>query len=732
MFFFLQIGLQSQELAISTALKSTQVTVAPKIDGNLDDELWKRSADLDEYFTTYSPVNGDMLPERTRVWVSNDEENIYFAFYCHDSKPDQIKSSFTKHDDIWNDDWIGFMLDPLGNKSYGYVLIANPFGIQGDIFDSPALDSDVSSDFVWYSAGKILNDGYSVEIQMPLKNFTYSSGENVEMNIIFERKVSRLTSYASYPAVPVGQTFFAEMSKIIFPKIENQIKLLAIPSVTYNNSWDRVTPDSWGKGNGITDFGITAKFGLTSSISAEATYNPDFSHIESDAFQVLINQRYPIYYSEKRPFFMETRNIFNISGGNLGGKSLLSVVHTRKIVDPLWGVKISGEYNNWLFGILVSGDEWRRREFNTGINESNPNPFQDKIATYLIGRAKYILSGENHIGVIGTDQEFADGHNRVIGTDLNLRLGEGNHWVRSNFLSSHSKNENTFEKINGVASNLAYNYIEHVVEFRTDYEYIDPNFQMPTAFIQRTGISKWSNMLWLNFYPESESSSLIKKITPQVYVNALKDLITKEPDYIYKGGVNFNFIMQGSLRTEYQGFSEFWSGQRLNGRFFNSYGQVQLTNWLRIQAQLNLGDKIYYSTTEPFVGKGISTDLQLTMQPTDKLSQFFEYQYQNLYRKDNDEKMYDVNIFLSKTTFQINRYLFLRAIIQYDSYRETILVDALAFYELIPGTVLQIGYGSLNKNLYWQNEQWMKNNPLKEYYNTNQSVFIKMSYLFQY
>jgi hypothetical protein len=702
------------------------------IDGELNDELWNRASDLDEHFTTYSPVNGDRLPERTRVWISNDTENIYFAFYCHDSQPDQIKNSITSHDDIWNDDWIGFNLDPIGNKNYGYVLVTNPLGIQADIYDSPVTGSDGSPDYVWYSAGKILQDGYSVEIQMPLKNFNYRSGKNVEMNVIFERKVTRLSLAASWPAVPVGQTFFAGMSKIVFPEIEKQLKIQAIPSFTYNNSWDRINPDSWSAGSDNSELGITAKYGITSTISAEATYNPDFSHIESDAFQVLINQRYPIYYCEKRPFFMETRNTFNIAGGDLEGKNMLSAVHTRNIVDPLWGAKISGGSNRWSFGVLASGDEWPGREFSFDIDGTSSNPSQDEIATYLVGRAKCNLKGENHIGAIATDREFDGGYNRVIGTDMNLRLGDGNHWIRSNLLSSYSKDENTSAKSNGVAANLAYNYKAHFVEFSTDYEYIDSDFDMATAFIQRTGLSKMSGTAGLNFYPEGDKFSWINKIKPLVYGNILQDLVTKEYDYTHKEGVNFYFIKQGSLRAEYQWFSEFWIWESLSGGFFNTYGQVQLTNWLRIYANLNTGDRIYYSTTDPFVGKGISTDLQLTLQPDEKLSQLLQYQYQDLFRKDNDQKMYAVDIFISNTTYQLNRYLFLRAILQYDSYLETILIDALASYELIPGTVLQIGYGSLYKNVSWQNEQWTSGHPLSDYYNTNQSVFAKVSYLFQY
>jgi hypothetical protein len=281
-----------------------------------------------------------------------------------------------------------------------------------------------------------------------------------------------------------------------------------------------------------------------------------------------------------------------------------------------------------------------------------------------------------------------------------------------------------------MAGNLAYDYSSRGALFRTDYEYMDRDFDMATAFIRRRGFSKGSGLLGLNFYPNSPFSWM-KKITPMVYGSLLRDLATQEYDYRYKAAVQSNFIRQGSFSIEYQWFQEFWCGESLKGRFFNTYGQVQLTNGLRIYSAVNLGDRIYYSMDDPFVGKGFSTDMQITLQPNEKIIQTLQHQYQDLYRKDNDRKVYDVNIFISKTTYQWNRYLLFRAVVQYDSYLETVLIDALVSYELVPGTVLQIGYGSLHKELYWADNAWNNAHPLGKYMHTDQSVFVKMSYLFQ-
>ena len=338
------------------------------------------------------------------------------------------------------------------------------------------------------------------------------------------------------------------MTKILFSNLNSQVKLQAIPSVIYNNSWQRTTPNSWSKVKGKTEFGITAKYGLTSSISAEATYNPDFSHIESDAFQVLINQRYPIYYSEKRPFFMEAANSFSIAMGSLGGRGLLSVAHTRNIVDPLWGAKLKGDVQKFSFGFLAPGDEWPGRELDSLTDGTFINPDEGKIANFVIGRLKYNLTDKNHVGTIYSGREFAGKYNRVIGVDANLRFGVGNHLIKANLLNSFS-NDN--KKTNGVSGNLAYSFTSQAIEMEWDYEYIDPTFEMASAFINRKGISKYTGLFWYHLYPEGEGLTWLHRFTPQLFGYYIRDVVSGQIDLLYKGGVNFDFVNNGYLRVEY-------------------------------------------------------------------------------------------------------------------------------------------------------------------------------------
>jgi hypothetical protein len=732
--FFVKIevaGEKNPEQTIKT-LRSTRALKEPVLDGRLDDLVWQREPDVDDTFITYSPVSGNVFPQKTRVWLANDSMNLYFAFYCYDTEPGKIKSSITKHDNMWNDDWIGFNLDTIGDKRNGYVLCVNPNGIQGDLYDSTATGVDFSPDYVWYSTGKIVKDGYIIEMRVPLSSIKYTSGKNVAMNIIFERSVTRLGLMGSWPQVPAGKGFFAGMTRVIYDELESQRKFEAIPSITYGSLWDREEPGTWSEGDDSTNVGITAKYMITSSIAAEAAINPDFSQVETDDFQVLANQRYPIFYSEKRPFFMEASKIFNIAGSSMGDKNLITAVHTRRIVDPLWGAKVGGQLKGFSFGLLAAADEWPGRKFDPEIDGAAENPFDGKKAAFIIGRTKVGVGGDNYIGAIITNRNFAEGYNRIIGSDMYLRFGGGNHFFRSHFLYSSSKNESTLEKTHGSALTLSYEFHSKPFDIMSAYEYFDQDFNMYTAFIRRKGLSKFTSQAGVNFYPQSGKFSWITRITSYVLGYYLHDTITGEDDYLLKGGISFNFIKSGYFSLRYQTFGEYWAGQTFKGGLFETLGGIQLTKWLNLSAYFMIGENIYYHPVDPLLGDGISYNFQMTIQPNDKLSQYFLYLYQGLDRKSDGERLYDVDILISRTTYQVNRYLFLRAIFQYDSYLETILSDALISFTLIPGTVLHIGYGSLHEKLGWEDNRWYNYGPMRKYYQTSQSLFLKASYLFRF
>ena len=178
-----------------------------------------------------------------------------------------------------------------------------------------------------------------MEVRIPLESIRFKGGDRVEMGVVFWRRVSRLGVSVSWPDLPPGKSVFERDATLVFADLRERTAREAIPSFTYAVDQERATPQGYAAAERSPDIGVTAKYGITSSVTVEGTVNPDFSQVESDAFQVTVNQRYPVFYTEKRPFFMEGSGIFSLAGPG-GDCNMIAAVHTRRIVDPIGGRQV--------------------------------------------------------------------------------------------------------------------------------------------------------------------------------------------------------------------------------------------------------------------------------------------------------------------------------------------------------------------------------------------------------
>jgi hypothetical protein len=548
----------------------------------------------------------------------------------------------------------------------------------------------------------------------------------VEMGILFWRQISRLGMSGSWPQLPTGEGIFNSAARVVFDNLNSPLKLEALPSFTTGSIWDRENPDHWSAPDRSTEIGLGLKYGITSSISAEMTVNPDFSQVESDAFQVAVNQRYPTFYSEKRPFFMELGNIFGIAGYG-GASNVATAVHTRNMVAPQWGLKLSGESGRTAFGFLGSADQWPGRSW--GGDSENPN--LGKNAYFFVGRGKYNLGGENYLGTIYSGHEFAGASNHVIGTDLSL-LFMTNHSLKFNYLYSFSTNPANQEKSAGQAITALYNYSSRPFNFGLRFEQYDDDFQMDSAFYQRTGFYKFRMYSDYNLYPDAAKLPWFQRAAPYLMASFLHDSTSGMDDKFLEMGWNFTFTRQGYFSASYNFGSESWAGRVFDQKYFYAGSGIQLSKWLNIHVCGGFGDSIYYDELNPFLGKSWQLHSQVTLQPAEKLSFLAELIHSGFSRADSGAKVYDVNIVRSRLTYQFNKYLFVRGLLQYDSYRRKVMTDLLASFTLIPGTVMHLGYGSLNEKQGWLDNQWQKEIAASRYYQTRQSLFFKVSYLWQF
>ncbi len=709
----------TQEIRVGegVVLRPKRADVPPVLDGVLDDPVWQNGAIINGSFITNTPVYGEKLPQQTEVYLSYDSKNIYLAYYCHDDQPQNIRATMTKRDNIMQEDWIDVDIDTFGTRQLTYLHACNPLGVQCDLVISATGGQSLDPDWVWYSAGKVVADGYIVEVQIPLKSLRFQGGKEVRMNMGFYRFVSHSGANASWPQESQKRGYFNSLVPVIFEDLPNQLRLEALPAVTLSSTRDRQSPDSWAAADTIWQAGLDLKYGITPTSNLEMTINPDFSQVETDQMQVSVNQRYPIFFSEKRPFFMEVGNLFSVAAAN-GSGNMFSAVHTRTIVDPAWGAKFTGDFSRFTMGVLAAGDE---------LPDDELNPSQD--ATVLFTRAKYLLGGDNFIGLLYTGRERGDDYNRVIATDSHFRFGSG-HSVDVNGMYGFSGVEG--EKKDGHALSFNYTYNQRPLGIDVVAEDYGRNFRMDSAFYNRTGFTCLAAYVTPKFYPKWKGVPWLRRIALRVGGNFTHDKLTDGDDLYFSGNLTLNTLWQGTLSLGINRADEHWAGRN----FIQTRGSfsvyLQPRPWITTNLNLSYGEAINYQ--QAFLGHRLNLGMGVTLRLGNQLSQNFNYTYQDFHRADDGSHVFDINILVSRSIFQASKNLFFRSLIQYNTFNKRVLTDLLASFTLIPGTVMHVGYGLLHESSGYDNEQglWKRDLNDAEYYNMRQSFFAKVSYRWRF
>ncbi|MCK4760637.1 MAG: carbohydrate binding family 9 domain-containing protein [Candidatus Aminicenantes bacterium] len=698
-----------------------KVTGEITIDGKLHEAVWQIPP-LDKEFMSLIPNYGNPLGLKTLVWAAYDKGSIYFAFKCFDPESKKIKSSIAQRDKIFNDDVFGVLLDASGNKQGSYEFYTNPRGIQMDSLNSAVSGVDFEPDFVWESAGRMIPEGYQGEIRIPLESIRYQRGKNkeVKMRVMFYRGVPHRGVVATWPGIETGQTEYNFMASLLYHDLKNTLKLEVLPNITYSRNSDRVNPDTWDTTTD-TNVGVGIKYGITSSITAEGTVNPDYSQVESDAFQVEVNRRYPIFFSEKRPFFMESKEVLDFT--LIHQSMMIDPIHTRSIIDPGWALKLSGSAGKMNFAMLTANDRSAGRPWDTGVN-----PNEGKNALFGLFRAKYNIGSDNSLGVLYSGRRFGDQQNDVVGADIKYRLSKE---IRASLSYLHTSTQNAenepVAKGSGLNAMLQYNSPK-LISWAI-YERYDPDFYMSTAFLLRSSISRAAFGIGPVFNVNTKGLPWLKRIIPFTHYYKVHDLGTKMTDTSWELGVNLALAPLGELYLEYWDESEAWAGQLLDKNYFHSIGYIQLFKWLHIFEDITIGDQVFYHPTTPFVGNGKLMQISITLEPGANIKLGLDYLYSNLKTKEDKQEVYSGSIYNLHTTYQFNRYFFIRGILRYDGFQDKMLTDFLASFTLIPGTVVHLGYGSLYHKNQWQGNRWIPGQG--DFMEMKRGLFFKASYLWR-
>ncbi len=702
----------------------SRLTTAPKIDGILDDEAWKIAplTMTADQWVSYNPVRGDKMPEdfRTEVRIGYDDRNVYFAFHCFDNEPAKIRTNVSRRDSTFNDDWIAISLDSAGTGQTAYHLFSNPSGSQMDAINTSASGEQFDADVVWYSVAKTTSDGYVVEIQVPLQTLRFTGADTVRMGLVFFRKVSRTGVSYAWPEMLPGQWVFDRPSHITFSNLKPRRLVEVLPSVTYGVRQERESSSTWNAADNDANFGASGKFGITSGVTIDATVNPDFSQVESDAFQIQVNQRFPNFFSEKRPFFMEGMGLFNIARGN----NMRTAVHTRRIIDPIFGSKVTGTVGKTTFGVLNSLDD------HPGDVGDRGDEFADRNKLFTIGRATYALRRSDYIGGIVTQTSHAGRNNFATGADFIVRPSSPQS-VAGMFLTTRTSDGTSDTQ--GNAAQLTYQFETRRFESTVQAEHYDRDFQMDTAFYFRTGFTAAWAYEQVNFYPRSGQNFWLQRISPFVFAKAGRDRIQEGDENFFNTGLRFNFTRQGNFNIEISRGKEAWKGQEFTiGNDVFMFAGMQAVRWLNLFGGGGIGPSIYYDDVDPFQGRSLFTFFGFTLQPNQHITQSLEGNVNRLDRESTGERIYNVTVLNSKTTYQFDKHFLVRFLVQYDSSEHRVLTDFLASYEFVPGTVFHAGYGSLLERGPSNEFPNDANRPVRleeKYRATNRGLFFKASYL---
>ena len=690
-------------------LRPLLIPTPPVIDGILDEPFWKLSPHVSG-FKTFIP-DFDVVPkEQTEVALAYDRENLYFAFRCYDD-PGKIKASFSARDKMLSDDFICINLDSFNDQQGLTAFYVNPLGIQADSRFA-ANNEDFSPDFVWYSAGRTDSLGYTIEVRLPLKSLRYRNDDTTVMEVVLERYISRRSEHSCYPRMDPakGSAFLTQMHPLVYSGIDHYKLVEVLPAFTATRQDVRSgTTLERDKQEGRAS--LTAKYGITSDLILDGTLNPDFSQIESDAGQVDINLRYSLFYPEKRPFFLEGIDNFNIASNT----SILdpTIYYSRTIADPFVGTKVTGK--------VGSGNTIAAVYALDNVLESERSALGRYISVPVV-RYKQTLSQDSYLGFLYAGRELEHTNNRVIGYDEVYRVSQST-VLESNGFLSWAKDDPTMSAEAGNTFGARLFSDTRGLAYFLSFRGVSENFRADMGYITRPGVANFTEYLNPRLFPDSK---FFQRIGFELTVGQTKDRFSGLWETSNDLAMNVFFLGNWFFRTRLNYSTEIFDTQQFQTSGAHVQFRAQFTKEVYLNLVYHRTRAIYYPTPEQ--GKSNAASATLILQPWENFQAEGTFTYSDFYRDADGSKLYDYGIGRLKLIYQVNQYLFFRAIGQYNDYREELTADFLASFNYIPGTAVYLGYGSVFDKLRWDGSDYIGSDTFLE---MKRGLFLKMSYLWR-
>src|SRR5215510_1032519 len=391
-----------------------------KIDGRLDESAWSQAEAATE-FRQESPTEGAPASEPTEVRVLYDSKNIYIGIRAFDAEPSKINARDLVRDSTFDtDDRVEIILDTYHDQRNAFRFAVNPLGTQqGALITDEGKDINLSWDGSWISAGRIDAQGFVVEIEIPLTTLRFTEGIdtwgfNVSRVIRRKNEENLWTSWQrSYGLERISQA--GELTGVGEIKRRRLYEIKPYATGGWRRGVPLVGKPGFDSGlNGKAGLEV-AKIGITPSLTAEFTANPDFGQAEVDN-QVINLTRFSVFFPEKRDFFLENSGIFLF-----GREGENQAFFTRRIgltddgapVPIDYGAKLTGRIGPYNVGFLQVQTR-KLGETSSGLGIPRDQ--------FTVLRVKRDVLKRSYLGGIFVNRQGAtstDGntYNRVAGVD---------------------------------------------------------------------------------------------------------------------------------------------------------------------------------------------------------------------------------------------------------------------------------------------------------------------------
>ncbi|HEY0005199.1 MAG TPA: DUF5916 domain-containing protein [Pyrinomonadaceae bacterium] len=783
----------------TSPLRLVRFEKPPVIDGRLDDEAWKQAPLLKDFYQI-NPGDNISPSRRTEVWIGYDSRFLYLAVHAYD-EPDKVRATVAKRDNVFGEDNVRFFLDTFNDQRKAYVLGFNPLGVQQDGILTEGSGTDFSVDIVMESKGMMTEDGWNVEVAIPFKSLRYEAGKGKLWGFHVWRNIDRFNDEID-SWMPISRDKTGTMSQAGhitgLEGVSTERTLEVIPSLTLSETGKRFrsappssqpdiarAQDTGRLVNQPIEFdpGLTLKYGITPTITFDLALNPDFAQVEADQTVVTANQRFPIFFTEKRPFFLEGIDIF---------QTPLQAVHTRAIVDPDVAVKLSGKYGRNTFGLLLASDnapgnysEEERTDPDLSLDQRlRIERFLDKNAYIGVLRLKRDVGKESSLGMIATTYNFIDRHNHLLGIDGRFKVNPVTFFTfqalgttTSRLFINTEGGPDERAKSNGFGYYWMYENSGRHFGYTLTGQGRTQDYRADVGFTRRRNTNFQDIFVRYNSEPNPKArliswtvfNSLRGNYDWQGRLQNWEDEAQLQLNLIRTSYMGFGFVGGyerlfesefGSTffggrpeRSTYQASPYFYAGTTPSKKYSANVFILHTTNAFDLDfgagpkfprvspAALSAAEAeqgglcdvedapaVCNALQDP--GRGGQWDIEfgITYKPTNALSTSLSFTKINLNRYDTGRMAFDDNIYVFRSTYQFTRFLFARARVDYDTLQANVRGQFLLGWTPNPGTAFYAGYNDdLNFNGYGpftgRLEPGLRRN--------GRTFFIKMAYLFR-